>query len=126
MLFSTGGVLLGHMITNTPFGIMMSGVGTIALAGIVVNNNIVLIDTYNFIRRTAGLGSSEAILRTCAQRLAAGALDHHHHHFGSHAHGSRYEYRPDQPPVVLRRSRELSGGPRWHLRWPAGWRLPPC
>jgi multidrug efflux pump len=68
VLFSTGGVLLGHMITNTPFGIMMSGVGTIALAGIVVNNNIVLIDTYNYIRRTAAT-ASEAILRTCAQRL---------------------------------------------------------
>ncbi len=68
VLFSTGGVLLGHMITQTPFGIMMSGVGTIALAGIVVNNNIVLIDTYNFIRRTAG-SAREAILRTCAQRL---------------------------------------------------------
>ena len=68
VLFSTGGVLLGHMITNTPFGIMMSGVGTIALAGIVVNNNIVLIDTYNHIRRTAA-SAREAILRTCAQRL---------------------------------------------------------
>ncbi len=68
VLFSTGGVLLGHMITQTPFGIMMSGVGTIALAGIVVNNNIVLIDTYNYIRNSAS-SAREAILRTCAQRL---------------------------------------------------------
>jgi multidrug efflux pump len=68
VVFSTGGVLLGHMITQTPFGIMMSGVGTIALAGIVVNNNIVLIDTYNYIRQTAA-SAQEAILRTCAQRL---------------------------------------------------------
>ena len=46
----------------------MSGVGVIALAGIVVNNNIVLIDTYNEFRR-AGLPAAEAVLRTGAQRL---------------------------------------------------------
>ena len=68
VLFSTGGVLLGHLIVQIPFGLIMGGVGTIALAGIVVNNNIVLIDTYNLIRRTAP-NAHEAILRTCAQRL---------------------------------------------------------
>ncbi len=68
VVFSTGGVLLGHIATSTPFGIVMSGIGTIALAGIVVNNNIVLIDTYNFVRRTSG-DARQAILRTCAQRL---------------------------------------------------------
>jgi multidrug efflux pump len=68
VVFSTGGVLLGHIATGTPYGIVMSGIGTIALAGIVVNNNIVLIDTYNFVRRTSG-DAREAILRTCAQRL---------------------------------------------------------
>ncbi len=68
VVFSTGGVLLGHLIVQIPFGLVMGGVGTIALAGIVVNNNIVLIDTYNFIRRTAP-NAHEAILRTCAQRL---------------------------------------------------------
>ena len=68
VVFSTGGVLLGHLIVGIPFGIVMGGVGTIALAGIVVNNNIVLIDTYNYIHRTAP-NAKEAILRTCAQRL---------------------------------------------------------
>ncbi len=68
VLFSTGGVLLGHMLLHQPFGLVMSGIGVIALAGIVVNNNIVLIDTYNHLR-SAGLQAREAILRTCAQRL---------------------------------------------------------
>lgn len=47
IVFSTAGVLLGLMITGQAFGIVMVGLGIIALAGIVVNNNIVLIDTYN-------------------------------------------------------------------------------
>ena len=46
----------------------MSGVGVIALAGIVVNNNIVLIDTYNRLR-ARGMPPREAVLRTGAQRL---------------------------------------------------------
>jgi len=68
ILFSTVGVMLGLLITNQPFGIIMSGVGVIALAGIVVNNNIVLIDTYNDLMRQ-GLEPVEAILETGAQRL---------------------------------------------------------
>ncbi|MGF1474700.1 MAG: efflux RND transporter permease subunit [Geminicoccaceae bacterium] len=68
IIFSVVGVLLGLLITNQPFGIVMSGVGVIALAGIVVNNNIVLIDTYNDLRRR-GLEPMEAVLRTGAQRL---------------------------------------------------------
>lgn len=51
ILLSSGGVLLGLAIMERPFGIVMSGLGIIALAGIVVNNNIVLIDTYNEYRR---------------------------------------------------------------------------
>ncbi|MDX1336280.1 MAG: efflux RND transporter permease subunit, partial [Gammaproteobacteria bacterium] len=50
IVFSTAGVLIGLMVTAQPFGIVMVGLGIIALAGIVVNNNIVLIDTYNRIR----------------------------------------------------------------------------
>ena len=68
VVFSTGGVMLGHLIMAKPFGIVMSGIGVIALAGIVVNNNIVLIDTYNLLRK-AGMGSLEAVLRTSAQRF---------------------------------------------------------
>ena len=68
VVFSTIGVFLGLLLTEQPFGIVMSGVGVIALAGIVVNNNIVLIDTYNLLR-AAGIEPFEAVLRTGAQRL---------------------------------------------------------
>lgn len=68
VVMSTIGVMIGLLITQQPFGIIMSGVGVISLAGIVVNNNIVLIDTFDHLRRR-GLETREAILRTGAQRL---------------------------------------------------------
>ncbi|EKO3391612.1 efflux RND transporter permease subunit [Vibrio fluvialis] len=68
VLFSTVGVFAGLLIFHKPFGVIMSGIGVIALAGIVVNNNIVLIDTYNQLRKR-GLSKQEAILRTGVQRL---------------------------------------------------------
>ena len=68
VLFSTGGVLLGHLVMDKPFGVIMSSVGVITLAGIVVNNNIVFIDTYNVLRGR-GLDAYDAVLRTCAIRL---------------------------------------------------------
>lgn len=66
--FSTAGVLIGLMVTQQPFGVIMCGIGTVALAGIVVNNNIVLIDTYNYLVNQ-GMNRRNAILETCAQRL---------------------------------------------------------
>ncbi len=68
VLFSTGGVLLGHLIMGKPFGIIMSSVGVITLAGIVVNNNIVFIDSYNVLR-ARGAAAYDAVIRTCAIRL---------------------------------------------------------
>jgi len=68
VILSTIGVLLGLLITGQPFGIVMCGIGLIALAGVVVNNNIVLIDTFNILRND-GMEPHEAVLRTCAQRL---------------------------------------------------------
>ena len=68
VIMSTIGVFIGLLVTGQPFGIVMSGVGVIALAGIVVNNNIVLIDTYDRLKETA-TSAREAILRTGAQRL---------------------------------------------------------
>ncbi len=68
VIMSTIGVMLGLLITGQPFGIVMSGIGVIALAGIVVNNNIVLIDTFALLRKR-GLPAIEAVLRTGAQRL---------------------------------------------------------
>ena len=68
IIFSTIGVMIGLILTNKPFGIVMSGIGVIALAGIVVNNNIVLLDTYKSLRKK-GEGVRDAIIRTGAQRL---------------------------------------------------------
>ncbi|WP_113913397.1 efflux RND transporter permease subunit [Roseovarius dicentrarchi] len=68
IVFSIAGVLFGLIVTGRPFGVVMGGIGVIALAGIVVNNNIVLIDTYNDLKK-AGLSPLEAALRTGAQRL---------------------------------------------------------
>ena len=68
VILSTIGVMIGLIVTGQPFGIVMTGVGIITLAGIVVNNNIVLIDTYARLRKT-GMDPFEAALRTGAQRL---------------------------------------------------------
>ena len=62
IVLSTGGVMLGLWATAQPFGIVMSGLGVIALAGIVVNNNIVLIDTFNEFR-ARGYGARDAAFR---------------------------------------------------------------
>tara|TARA_B100000287_G_scaffold435613_1_gene504923 strand:- start:2939 stop:6028 length:3090 start_codon:yes stop_codon:yes gene_type:complete len=68
IIFSTMGVMIGLLLSAKPFGIIMSGIGIIALAGIVVNNNIVLLDTYKDLRKK-GENIKNAILRTGAQRL---------------------------------------------------------
>jgi multidrug efflux pump len=67
VLMSTFGVLLGLMIMGQPFGVVMTGIGVIANAGVIVNNNIVLIDTYDRLRRE-GVAAREAILETCRER----------------------------------------------------------
>ncbi|MEK9601165.1 MAG: efflux RND transporter permease subunit, partial [Bacteroidota bacterium] len=51
VVMSTVGVFLAFSITQTTFSAMMSGIGIISLAGIVVNNAIVLIDYTNLLRR---------------------------------------------------------------------------
>ena len=70
VFLSTVGVLLGLLATGQPFGIVMCGVGIISLSGIVVNNNIIFIDTYIGIRK-AGVSVKEAIMRTGIQRVRA-------------------------------------------------------
>ncbi len=62
------GVLIGMLVTGQKFSIIMTGTGVVALAGIVVNNAIVLIDTYNRLR-SEGVGIREAVLKTSAQRM---------------------------------------------------------
>ncbi len=67
VILSTIGVLLGLMVMGQPFGVVMTGIGVIANAGVIVNNNIVLIDTYDRLRRE-GWEAYEAILETCRER----------------------------------------------------------
>ena len=68
VVMSTTGVFIGLMITGQAFGIVMTGVGVIALAGIVVNNNIILIDTFDFLKNKMPT-VREAIIKTGAQRI---------------------------------------------------------
>ncbi|MDU8943229.1 efflux RND transporter permease subunit [Ovoidimarina sediminis] len=67
VVLSTTGVLIGMLVMNQPFSIIMTGTGIVALAGIVVNNNIVLIDTYQEFSRY--MPRIEAIVRTAEQRI---------------------------------------------------------
>jgi len=67
VVMATIGVFLGLLLTGQVFGIVMSGIGVIALAGVVVNNNIVLIDTYDRLREE-GWDKMEAVLQTCRER----------------------------------------------------------
>ena len=67
VVLSTTGVLLGMLIMEQPFSVIMTGIGIVALAGIVVNNNIVLIDTYSEYSRRMPI--PQAIVRTAEARL---------------------------------------------------------
>lgn len=68
VILSVLGVLLGIALSGQYISIIMTGTGIVALAGIVVNNNIVLIDTYQYLRRK-GLRVEDAVVRTAAQRI---------------------------------------------------------
>ncbi|GHD44230.1 multidrug resistance protein [Marinobacter persicus] len=68
IVLSTAGVLLGLLFNGQPFGVVMVGMGIIALAGIVVNNNIILIDTYNQMKQE-GRSALEAALETGCLRF---------------------------------------------------------
>jgi len=67
VVLSTIGVLLGLLVMGQPFGVVMTGIGVIANAGVIVNNNIVLIDTYDRLRRE-GMEAYEAVMQTCRER----------------------------------------------------------
>lgn len=68
VVMSLIGVLLGLVVTGTPFGIIMTGIGVISLAGVVVNNAIVLLD-YAEQLRTRGMNRRTLILVTGMRRL---------------------------------------------------------
>ncbi len=67
VVFSVSGALWGMLIMDQTFSIIMTGTGIVALAGIVVNNNIVLIDTYQDYARY--MPRIEAIIRTAEDRI---------------------------------------------------------
>lgn len=70
VIMSTVGVLLGLILLGYPFSAIMTGIGIVALAGIIVNNNIVLIDTFNYLRReNPGWDLQRVIVTTGCQRL---------------------------------------------------------
>jgi len=68
VILSLVGVFIGLLVTGTAFGIIMTGIGVISLAGVVVNNAIVLIDYYNQLL-AKGLNSYEALMRSGAVRF---------------------------------------------------------
>jgi multidrug efflux pump len=68
VLLSTVGVFVALLVTGQVFSMVMTGIGVISLAGVVVAHNIVLLDTYVQLRRD-GMEAFEAILRTSVQRL---------------------------------------------------------
>lgn len=68
VILSLGGAFLGLMIYEQPFGIIMTGVGVISLAGVVVNNAIVLLDYTNKLRER-GYALREAVISAGATRL---------------------------------------------------------
>jgi multidrug efflux pump len=67
VVLSTTGVLIGMLVMEQSFSVIMTGTGIVALAGIVVNNNIVLIDTYQEYSRY--MPQIEAIIRTAEARI---------------------------------------------------------
>ena len=70
VVMSTAGVLLGLLLTQSVFSTILTGVGIVALAGIVVNNNIVLIDSYNHLRRSSNnLSIKEAVFEAAKSRF---------------------------------------------------------
>lgn len=69
VILAVSGVLIGMVLTGQKFSIIMTGTGVIALAGIVVNNAIVLIDTYNRMREDGVKDIRQAVIKTAAQRL---------------------------------------------------------
>jgi multidrug efflux pump subunit AcrB len=69
VILSTIGVLAGLIVFHMPFGIIMTGVGVISLAGVVVNNAIVLIDYIDILRTRDGLSRREAIVKAGITRF---------------------------------------------------------
>lgn len=68
VLLSLIGVLIGLLVTQTPFGIIMTGIGIIALGGIVVRNAIILLDFQKELEKR-GLSREESVIQSGMIRL---------------------------------------------------------
>ena len=69
VIMSTAGVFFGLLVFEQPFSAIMHGVGIVSLAGIVVNNNIILIDAFNYLNNKDNDDLHNNVLKACAQRL---------------------------------------------------------
>jgi len=69
VIMSTVGVLVGLMVFRMPFGIIMTGIGVISLAGVVVNNAIVLLDYTDTLRTRDGLAVRDAVIKAGKTRF---------------------------------------------------------
>jgi len=63
VIMSVSGVLIGLVVLQMPFGVIMTGIGVISLAGVVVNNAIVLIDYIDILRERDGMPLNEALVQ---------------------------------------------------------------
>ncbi len=68
VMISLIGVFIGLILFSLPFGVVMTGIGVISLAGVVVNNNIVLIDYINILRKR-GIPVRDAVIRAGIRRF---------------------------------------------------------
>jgi multidrug efflux pump subunit AcrB len=69
VLLSLIGVMLGLLLTQTPASVVMTGVGAVALAGIVVRNGIILLDFVKHRRREGGMSLEQALIEAGRVRL---------------------------------------------------------
>ena len=118
VVMSTIGVMIGLLITGQPFGIVMTGVGIITLAGVVVNNNIVLIDTYVRLKNT-GMDGIEGGGAHRGAAPAAGAPDGGDDGVRTAAHGAQHERRLPGSGDRVRRAVDAVVGCSFRPRSPA-------
>ena len=114
VVLSLGGAFWGLAVINSPFGIIMTGVGIISLAGVVVNNAIVLIDYTNKLR-DKGLSIKDGRCLSRCHKVETGSFDCHHHHPGTFTHGPRVSVMISMSWLFLCPVNPASGGDPWQL-----------
>ena len=124
VILSTMGVFIGLLITAKPFGVIMTGIGVISLAGVVVNNAIVLLD-YTIQLRERGMGNIESLVEAGRIRFRPVMLTAITTILGliPMAVGSVIISAQEDGKWEL--NRPACGAP-WRLRSSSDWRLPPC